>query len=304
MPDRSHQAPEPLRATVERIEANSRLDASARRLRAIAELAPTRVRRATRPRGSWLGHRGASVVDRSPVGLLAVGRGSRPLRRQGVTSGRNDSSDSGCWQSRRRSRPDSRSTHARRHAMRRVGAVHAAGNGIVAMCYLSSWRARRRRRHATGVMWGLVGGILAIATGYLGGHLSFGRGIGVGERLVASTGGNESDAPETGNLPEAPSVSFLDGSDHNPSGCSWSSGWRSLLGGRRHRSGRCRAVPFADRSARRMEPEGITAGRGTTVFVGLANGAVWHGDVRTGSGEVLVPGVTGRTAVGSSTRRG
>ena len=37
-------------------------------------------------------------------------------------------------------------------------------------------------------------------------------------------------------------------------------------------------------------PEGITAGAGTTIYVGsLAGGAVWAGDVRTGSGDVLVP---------------
>lgn len=39
-------------------------------------------------------------------------------------------------------------------------------------------------------------------------------------------------------------------------------------------------------------PEGITAGRGTTVFVGsLVDGAIWKGNVRTGQGRVLVPGV-------------
>ena len=37
-------------------------------------------------------------------------------------------------------------------------------------------------------------------------------------------------------------------------------------------------------------PEGITAGAGTTIYVGsLAGGAVWAGDVRTGEGDVLVP---------------
>lgn len=37
-------------------------------------------------------------------------------------------------------------------------------------------------------------------------------------------------------------------------------------------------------------PEGITAGAGTTIYVGsLAGGAVWAGDVRTGKGEVRVP---------------
>ncbi len=47
------------------------------------------------------------------------------------------------------------------------------------------------------------------------------------------------------------------------------------------------------------QPEGITAGRGSTVYVGsLANGAIYQADVRTGKGFVLVPGVSGRVAVG------
>jgi hypothetical protein len=46
-------------------------------------------------------------------------------------------------------------------------------------------------------------------------------------------------------------------------------------------------------------PEGITTGRGTTVYVGsLADGAIWQADVRTGEGSILVPGVEGRVAVG------
>ncbi len=48
------------------------------------------------------------------------------------------------------------------------------------------------------------------------------------------------------------------------------------------------------------QPEGITAGPGTTVFVGsLADGAIWTGDVRTGVGHVLVPGASGEVAVGT-----
>jgi sugar lactone lactonase YvrE len=46
-------------------------------------------------------------------------------------------------------------------------------------------------------------------------------------------------------------------------------------------------------------PEGITAGPGTTVFVGsLVNGAIWQGDVRTGDGDVFISGEAGRVAVG------
>jgi hypothetical protein len=46
-------------------------------------------------------------------------------------------------------------------------------------------------------------------------------------------------------------------------------------------------------------PEGITSGRGSTVYVGsLADGSIWRGDVSTGTGAVLAAGATGRVTVG------
>ncbi len=46
-------------------------------------------------------------------------------------------------------------------------------------------------------------------------------------------------------------------------------------------------------------PEGVESGRGTTVFVGsLIDGAIWQGDLRDGSGEVLADGETGLASVG------
>ena len=46
-------------------------------------------------------------------------------------------------------------------------------------------------------------------------------------------------------------------------------------------------------------PEGIESGRGTTYFVGsLQDGAIWRGDLRTGSGAVLAPGTSGSAAAG------
>ena len=47
------------------------------------------------------------------------------------------------------------------------------------------------------------------------------------------------------------------------------------------------------------QPEGIAAGRGTSLYVGsIPTGAVWKGDARTGEGEVLVEGQPGRSAIG------
>src|SRR5215207_9800317 len=48
------------------------------------------------------------------------------------------------------------------------------------------------------------------------------------------------------------------------------------------------------------QPEGIAAGRGTSLYVGsIPTGAVWKADARTGKGDVLVPGQPGvRSAIG------
>jgi sugar lactone lactonase YvrE len=49
-----------------------------------------------------------------------------------------------------------------------------------------------------------------------------------------------------------------------------------------------------------FRPEGISIGKGTSFYVGsVVNGAIYRGDVRTGKGAVLVPGVTGHAATGT-----
>jgi sugar lactone lactonase YvrE len=48
-----------------------------------------------------------------------------------------------------------------------------------------------------------------------------------------------------------------------------------------------------------FQPEGIATGKGTSFFVGsIPTGAVFRGDLRTGTGDVLVPGQAGRSAIG------
>jgi sugar lactone lactonase YvrE len=47
------------------------------------------------------------------------------------------------------------------------------------------------------------------------------------------------------------------------------------------------------------QPEGIAAGRGTSLYVGsIPTGAIWKGDARTGQGDVLVQPQEGRSAIG------
>ncbi|HSK41272.1 MAG TPA: hypothetical protein VK943_16025, partial [Arenibaculum sp.] len=53
------------------------------------------------------------------------------------------------------------------------------------------------------------------------------------------------------------------------------------------------------------QPEGIAIGHGSTFYVGsIPTGAIYRGDLRTGQGAVLVPGVAGRAAIGLEYDRG
>lgn len=48
-----------------------------------------------------------------------------------------------------------------------------------------------------------------------------------------------------------------------------------------------------------FRPEGIEVGRGTTFYVGsVANGAIYRGNLRTGSGAIFIPGAPGKAATG------
>jgi sugar lactone lactonase YvrE len=50
-----------------------------------------------------------------------------------------------------------------------------------------------------------------------------------------------------------------------------------------------------------FQPEGIAIGQGTNFYVGsIPTGAIFHGDLRTGEGEILVPAQPGRAAIGLS----
>lgn len=81
---------------------------------------------------------------------------------------------------------------------RRVGAVHAAGNWAMTGAFVMSWRARRKDRHVRGTLWGLLGGGLAAGAGALGGHLSFRRGVGVGDRTHEGATGPAAPGGEDG----------------------------------------------------------------------------------------------------------
>jgi hypothetical protein len=64
----------------------------------------------------------------------------------------------------------------------RVGLVHAATNISAVLLFTASLHARRRGRRHLGRLLSLAGAGSMGAAAYLGGHLSFGRSAGVGER--------------------------------------------------------------------------------------------------------------------------
>lgn len=61
----------------------------------------------------------------------------------------------------------------------RIGVVHALANSVGLALYASSLLARRRGRRSSGRALALAGMSVMTVGGYLGGHLSFGRGVGV-----------------------------------------------------------------------------------------------------------------------------
>jgi nitrite reductase/ring-hydroxylating ferredoxin subunit/uncharacterized membrane protein len=61
----------------------------------------------------------------------------------------------------------------------RVGVVHWAANSVGLACYALSLSARRRGKRFTGTLLGLAGMSSMTVGGYLGGYLSYSRGVGV-----------------------------------------------------------------------------------------------------------------------------
>lgn len=68
-----------------------------------------------------------------------------------------------------------------RGGSRRVGTVHAVGNTAALILHLLSWASRRRGKRSRGVALSALGFAVASFSAWLGGHLSFARGVGVNQ---------------------------------------------------------------------------------------------------------------------------
>lgn len=171
----------PLEPLIERLEGASQFDG-------IAKAAAKRARK-TIPggavkdalSGSWLGHAlhplltdvvigsftSATLLDllggdddgRASERLIAIGIAAYPPT---ALTGVSDWSD----------------TEPADDGVRRVGLIHAATNGIALSLYVASLTARRRGAKGRGKLLGAAGAAVLGAGGFLGGHLSFAKGVG------------------------------------------------------------------------------------------------------------------------------
>ena len=167
-----------------RVEKVDRLDALARPMGAIAKKLIPRGSMKDLLSGTWLGHQLHPLLTDIPIGSftsatildLIGGRRAQPtanlLAAVGVAAtvptaaaGLADWSD----------------TYG---PGRRVGVVHAAANLVGVGFYVASMRSRRRGNRVSAAAFGLVGMGAMTAGGYLGGHLTLVRGIGVNRTFM------------------------------------------------------------------------------------------------------------------------
>ncbi|HWQ13197.1 MAG TPA: hypothetical protein VNL77_10375 [Roseiflexaceae bacterium] len=72
-----------------------------------------------------------------------------------------------------------------------------------------------------------------------------------------------------------------------------------FLAGGAPAAGAAETFPSIIRLPNGFQPEGVVTGHGPVIYAGsLANGAIYAADLRTGEGQILAHGETGRTAVG------
>jgi hypothetical protein len=163
---------------VQRIEGSRSLDLGVRAIRPLADAVLADPARRAALRGMWLGHALHPLMTDLPIGFwtsanvldLVGGPGSRAASRRLVALGLVSAVPTAVtgvaeWGSSAGPREQ------------RVGVVHAAANVTALGLYAASYGARRRSRHARGVLLALAGSAAATAGGFLGGHLTSARKV-------------------------------------------------------------------------------------------------------------------------------
>jgi nitrite reductase/ring-hydroxylating ferredoxin subunit/uncharacterized membrane protein len=89
-----------------------------------------------------------------------------------------------------------------RDGTRRLGAVHALGNSTALVLNTLSWAVRGKSRRNTGVALSLLAYGAASASAWLGGHLVFGKGVGVDQTVFQQSPSEWTGVAEPGELTE------------------------------------------------------------------------------------------------------
>jgi nitrite reductase/ring-hydroxylating ferredoxin subunit len=188
-PGTLHRQLTPLEPVIRRIEDAQELDEIAQTIggKAREVLAPGTAKDLLS--GTWLGHAVhpmltdvviGSFVSSTMLDLIGSdgdGRAQRRLLALGIAAyaptaltGVNDWAD----------------TEAVSDGVRRAGLVHASVNAVALTLEILSLRLRRRGRHRAGAFAGALGASVMMAGGYLGGHLSFTKGVGPDQTVFDS----------------------------------------------------------------------------------------------------------------------
>ncbi|WP_122442481.1 Rieske 2Fe-2S domain-containing protein [Mycobacterium attenuatum] len=134
--------------------------------------------------GTWLGHPAhppltdlviGSFLSASVLDLLAPRAGERAARRL-ITMGIAASTLTAVT-----GFSDWADTELSDESVRRVGLVHSEANLLALMLYFSSLIARRRGARMRGALLAFAGAGVLGASGYLGGHMAYVRGVGVNQ---------------------------------------------------------------------------------------------------------------------------
>jgi nitrite reductase/ring-hydroxylating ferredoxin subunit/uncharacterized membrane protein len=168
-----------LRALVDRIGGDTRLDRIVEPLSSVVESLTRRDDVKSLLSGTWFGHRLHPVLTDVPIGAWSSativdvigGRAGRRAARRLVGAGilaALPTSATGF--------SDWHDTHGE---PKRIGVVHAVANTTAVVFQLASWRARGKGHHLRGMaLSGLGLGSVAVG-GYLGGHLVYAQRVGV-----------------------------------------------------------------------------------------------------------------------------
>lgn len=176
-------ASSPLAAPMIRLEQSEMLDGAVRVVQPVVRALTANQTVRGGLQGSWAGHAVHPVLVQVPLGawlgacLLDVARADEDAARLLVGAGLVAVVPAVAtgW---------AEFAGADRH-QKRVGVVHAAGNAVAAGLQVGSYVARRGNRRGLGMVLSGAAMTVAGAAGYLGGHMSVGRGVGTKDPAFA-----------------------------------------------------------------------------------------------------------------------